>query len=396
MAGASTLLDPILPAPRLRELDREVLALPPAEAWALVRHADLVERAGFTVLAEEPWREIVLGAVARVWDDDCEDLDEGELPSLPITDPRAFAAFDAPGWVKIASAVRVSPHGPSHCEVEVELRIDATDEESLERFRELHGFGPGARHARTTLLTSLARAHGEGRGGARDLLEGLGGAAVIAAAFATPFLQGARSHWGLAPADLQRHFPGDDLLPTPRWGWTHAVTIEAPPDRVWPWVAQIGAERGGFYSYQFLENAVGCELRNAERTFETWAVQPGSTLQLHPRIPALEVVEVVDGRHFVAHGKADERARRRGDPWVEVTWAFLVEPLAPSAESPRGRTRFVSRYRSATSDDLATRLEAGRALLEPIGFAMDRRMLLGVKARAEKEVAGGAERAGNG
>jgi hypothetical protein len=62
---------------------------------------------------------------------------------------------------------------------------------------------------------------------------------------------------------------------------------------------------------------------------------------------------------------------------VEVTWLFLLEPL--DAE----RCRFISRYRCATSDDLATRLQYGPTLVEPIGFAMDRRMLLGIKQRAE-------------
>ncbi|MCU0673649.1 MAG: hypothetical protein MUE69_12735 [Myxococcota bacterium] len=79
------------------------------------------------------------------------------------------------------------------------------------------------------------------------------------------------------------------------------------------------------------------------------------------------------------------RARRRPDPaakaagraWVETSWLFFLEPLGPS------RCRFISRYRTRTSDDLSTRLAYGVAI-EPIGFAMDRRMLLGVKERVER------------
>jgi hypothetical protein len=62
---------------------------------------------------------------------------------------------------------------------------------------------------------------------------------------------------------------------------------------------------------------------------------------------------------------------------VDTTWLFFLEPLGPN------RCRFISRYRTATSEDLATRLAFGAAI-EPIGFAMDRRMLLGVKERAER------------
>jgi len=67
-----------------------------------------------------------------------------------------------------------------------------------------------------------------------------------------------------------------------------------------------------------------------------------------------------------------------GAPWVAASWLFLVEPL------DRGRSRFVSRYRVACSDTLRTRLAFGPALVEPIGAEMDRRMLLGVKAMAER------------
>jgi hypothetical protein len=63
---------------------------------------------------------------------------------------------------------------------------------------------------------------------------------------------------------------------------------------------------------------------------------------------------------------------------VEATWLFLVEPLGP------GRFRFISRYRANGSDDVATRLSFGPTFIEPVGFAMDRRMLLGVKERAER------------
>lgn len=97
---------------------------------------------------------------------------------------------------------------------------------------------------------------------------------------------------------------------------------------------------------------------------------------LHPDAPPLSVVEVFPGRCFVAHA-ADESARAAGQPWVAASWLFLVEPLGP------GRCRFLSRYRADCSDDLVTRLTFGPALVEPVGFAMDRRMLKGVKGRAE-------------
>jgi hypothetical protein len=81
---------------------------------------------------------------------------------------------------------------------------------------------------------------------------------------------------------------------------------------------------------------------------------------------------------MLAIGRPDEQARALGKAWTAVSWLFLVEPLGEN------RCRFISRYRADCSEDVATKLAFGPTLVEPVGFAMDRRMLLGVKERAER------------
>jgi hypothetical protein len=210
----------------------------------------------------------------------------------------------------------------------------------------------------------------------RDVVEGLGGAGRIAASLLTPHLRPRRARWGLTAASASRVLPGDELVVDPRWSWTHGIEIDAPAATVWPWAAQIGADRGGFYSYQWLENLAGCELRNAEAVHPEWEVREGQGLVVHPRAPPLRIASLERGRHFVAHAAPDPDALAHGKPWIAASWLFLVEPLGPN------RCRFVSRYRAACSSDLATRLRFGPLFLEPIGFEMDRRMLLGIRARA--------------
>jgi hypothetical protein len=212
----------------------------------------------------------------------------------------------------------------------------------------------------------------------RDVVDGLVGAARMAFGLVTPFLRRRRTRWGIDPQSATRPMPGDDLVASPRWGWTHGIEIEAPPSAVWPWVAQIGADRGGFYSYQWLENLAGCRVRNTECVHPEWELKAGEALVLHPAVPPLPVAAIDRGRYLVAHAPAPTGARAEGRPWVEASWLFLVEPSSP------GRSRLVSRYRAACSDDLRTRLSFGPALVEPIGSEMDRRMLLGVKSRVER------------
>lgn len=215
------------------------------------------------------------------------------------------------------------------------------------------------------------------RDDAPDVLEGLGCADRLDAGHAFPS-QSPRALGSLRRRRRARVAWGQ-YVPEPRWGWTHAIEIEASAEELWPWIAQIGATRAGFYSYQWLENLLGCQVRNAETIHPEWELKLHDDFFVHPTAaPPLNVVAFDRGSSFVVYGPPDERARAQGRPWLAASWLFLLEPLGPR------RCRFISRYRADYSDDLVTRLSYGPALLAPIGFAMDRRMLIGVKQRAER------------
>jgi hypothetical protein len=589
------MLDQLIPTPRLLELDGVDLAAPPARAWQLLRHENLGtspliralfalrelpralrgdhrelslriddlkssrERPGFQILGEDPPRELAVGAIGKVW--------QAEIPFVHVDDASQYAAFSSAGFVKVAWALRVLPRGRDDCRVEIEVRVDATDDDSWQRFkRYFRVIGLGSHFIRRSLLGSLARQLGTpeaeenerplagdellpdapvqvtygatmaatpeaiwpwlvqmgcGRGGfyaidaldngfepsarelhpelqhivvgeilpaspddasgfevlridapnalvlgglydtvakrqlpfatsrpasfwqvtwafvlepldakttrvsvraraafsqserlhlatirpvhhfmqtamlrhlaqrvegrlprdsALDVLDGVRGVMIVIGALLSPFLRRTRSHWGLSEAEAARSYPGDELVPEPRWSYTHGVEIDAPSSQAYAWIAQIGADRGGFYSYQWLENLVGCKLRNAERIHPEWEARVGQALVLHPdpKSPRLEIVAVERGHYVLAQARADERAKASAEPWAASSWLFFVEPLGAA------RCRVISRFRAACSDDLATRLAFGPTLIEPVGFAMDRRMLLGVKERAEQ------------
>jgi hypothetical protein len=223
---------------------------------------------------------------------------------------------------------------------------------------------------RAQLRNLAARVEGRvGKDDWREVLDGLGGAAAIAYALLTPFSRQRRSHWGLSAEQAARAFPGDDIVADASWGWTHAVEIDAAANEVWPWLAQIGADRAGFYSYQWLEHLAGVDLVNAERIHPEWELHTGDNLLVRPKLAPLTVVRLEPQRWFVAHAANAE---------VSVSWLFMLEPLGEH------ECRFVSRYRCRTSPAFRARIEYGPWIGEPLGFAMDRRMMLGVKERSER------------
>jgi hypothetical protein len=314
---------------------------------------------GFEVMCIEENRALVLGGLY--------DAERSRQISFASTRPDRF-------W-QVTWAFVLEPLDPTHTRLHVRARAAFPQSGRLHAtcIKFVHHLMESAQ------LRHLA-ARVEGRlpaNGMTDVAAGAGGAGVMVAALLTPFLRGARNHWGLDEATADRAYPGDELVGVPRWAWTHGIEIDGPAAEVWPWVAQIGADRGGFYSYQWLEDLAGCHLRNAETIHTEWAIREGRSLLLHPDMPALRVESIAPGKWFVAHAPLDETARAAGKPWAAVSWLFFVESL------DHGRCRLISRYRCACSDDLRTRLQLGETLVEPIGFAMDRRMLKGIKERAE-------------
>src|SRR6202030_2013598 len=99
--------------------------------------------------------------------------------------------------------------------------------------------------------------------------------------------------WGATDEEIAALQPGDELIGDANVSATRAITIRRSPDVVWPWVAQLGQGRGGFYSYDFLENLVGCDIHSADRVVPEWqSIEVGAELKLHPQVGL--VVAVVE------------------------------------------------------------------------------------------------------
>lgn len=168
-----------------------------------------------------------------------------------------------------------------------------------------------------------------------------------------PWLQ----HWGSTEQERRRRYPGDGDG-EPLFAVTRAVTVHAPAEEVWRWLVQIGEDKGGFYSYDVLENLAGCRIHTADRVHEEWQdLRPGDTLQLIAGTgPEIESVD--PPRSLVIKG------------WG----AYVVEPV------DAGTCRLIARShtdRGPAAVGYVVALELPHAIME-------RKMLLGIKARAER------------
>jgi hypothetical protein len=198
------------------------------------------------------------------------------------------------------------------------------------------------------------------------------GALLILLSGATPFLRRFRARYGTRRSDRSREFPGDDLIAEPRWSWCHAIELDAACAEVFPWLVQMGQDKAGFYSHEWLENLAGCEICNAQSIHPEWQrLRVGDAFRLAPQVPPLRVVRVEPNQSVLVASPNDAQATAR------VTWLFFLEPL------PNGGSRLFSRYRASYPRGLRNQLLYGPALLEPIGFVMDCALLRGIKRRVE-------------
>ena len=173
------------------------------------------------------------------------------------------------------------------------------------------------------------------------------------------------ANWGSTVAEQHMSLPGDELYPSHIGRSTWAITIDAPPEVIWQWLVQVGQDRAGFYTYTWLENLTGCEFHNAN--------------EIHP-----------EWQHLAA-----------GDAWrlcqPDYLWGLGKDAVVPVLLSEPGHVLALQSLWGAHvilpidehTSRLLVRSAPGEAnlvtklLMDPIVFTMEKRMLLGLKARAE-------------
>lgn len=189
--------------------------------------------------------------------------------------------------------------------------------------------------------------------------------------------------WGTTPAEAYATFPGDDLFPVYTSEATHAITIHASPQQVWPWLMQIGQDRSGFYSYTFLENSIGADMPKLERLVPEWKPRAvGETVWFAtPRRfggqGRMIAAVVQPQRSFVMVGPDDWENLRAGRPAQIAFWSFTLEPLG------NGESRLVARVRGGTPPTLMSRA-VGRLFWEPMHFVMEQKMLRTIRDLSER------------
>jgi hypothetical protein len=200
---------------------------------------------------------------------------------------------------------------------------------------------------------------------------------VIAAGAAAAYIFLARPlhlRWGTTDEESDEPLPGDDLIANASLTATRAITIRASADQVWPWLAQLGQGRGGFYSYDFLENLIGADIHSVDRIVpELQDIEVGDEVRLHPEV-ALEVAAVEQGRSLILHGGVP---MGNSPPPYDFTWTFVLR------DGPDKTTRLLVRERYEYKRTWAP------LIVEPteaLSFVMSQKMLRGIRDRAERDV----------
>lgn len=168
--------------------------------------------------------------------------------------------------------------------------------------------------------------------------------------------------WGATAEEVRRALPSDPLVPQPTFNATRAITIGAPPQRVWPWLVQVGVTRGGWYSYDLLDNLGRPSARRVIPELQHLAA--GDVVPMSP-----------DGKQGMTVLSVDPPQSMVWGTPGETTWAWQLDPL------PGGATRLISRIRMRyrwLSPSIAFSL-----LVEVADIWMMRRMLLNLRDRVE-------------
>lgn len=220
----------------------------------------------------------------------------------------------------------------------------------------------------------------------QEVLENIGGAVLIV--FALLFqalLRRTRIPSAANAEESARPFPGDERVPDAQMSDTQAITIATPVDQVWPWLVQIGQERGGLYSYEVLENIARCAMTNADRIHPEWqTLGPGDAVRLGPKgYPLFRVTEIEAGRWIVMAGAnpaTGEVPQITPDTaaYMNGSWAIVLKSIEGGA-----KTRLLMRWRTGYKPNNFSNWLIWIVLTGPIGWVMTRQMLIGIRRRVE-------------
>jgi hypothetical protein len=202
------------------------------------------------------------------------------------------------------------------------------------------------------------------------LLGALGAGALLNLFVLWPWMQ----NWGATKAERNAALPGDELVPDANLRLTKGMTINAPPAAIYPWLLQIGVDRGGMYSYDWLENLFGLDVHSADRIVpEYQQAHAGDFWRFTPRDYFLN-----PGPGLYVRGLIPDRAvlltfglESKPDETPFFTWQFILEP------QPDGSTRLLLRSNMKFEQELPIKLTYF------IQFLMERKMLIGIRDRAE-------------
>jgi hypothetical protein len=187
----------------------------------------------------------------------------------------------------------------------------------------------------------------------------------------------------MTSAEARATLPGDDLFPVYTGEATHAITIQASPERVWPWLMQIGQDRSGFYSYTVLENVAGCDMPKVERLVPEWKPRAvGETVwfvtpKRYGGQGRMIAAAVEPQRSFVMVNPSDWERLQAGRSAQEGFWSFTLEPVG------NGQSRLIARVRGGTPPTFVSRA-VGRLFWEPMHFVMEQKMLRTIRDLAER------------
>ncbi len=176
------------------------------------------------------------------------------------------------------------------------------------------------------------------------------------------FIRPVHISWGTTAAEQQMKMPADDLISANRIVSTRAINIHAPKEKIWPWIAQTGQNRGGFNSYYWLENLFAAKMHNADSIVPQWQnPQPGDTVY-YGKGEGYELISFVKRNRYYSLGG----------------WTLYLNSIDTDI------TRLIVRYPSMEVKQNVTMKIFYYGLFEPLHFIMESGMMMGIKQKAEK------------